>query len=366
MTKKHSKAGQYFQADFDLIQQASQLGSFRLLASLLVLMRYTNGKPNTPQEKPFTQTYAGADAIRKALQCRWQDGRSLLVTLSQNNFISRCISQGKTAYTVHNHQLNIDLPIAIVDGANNADSALMRINGDKTLTEQEKLDTIIILLTIYKNLSMARFGGFNGVHQEWDITSDEELEGLPLCGISARNYKNGDTAQITSFSTSCKFINESLGLPINEGMTHETSRRFWDGIRALEKLGLIYGVIVLMKTNTANKQEFMFTIRVNDYHADKGADLSFIELVSDGEVAFYGTSAPIEEEIEYADFNDTEKEDKVIRLTLPKLPNKEEYQIFSFCRPRFRTSNADTGEWMTKERENLEATIKEIEKALWG
>ena len=121
----------------------------------------------------------------KALQCRWQDGRSLLVTLSQNNFISRCIHQGKTAYTVHNHQLNIDLPIAIVDGANNADSALMRINSDKTLTEQEKLDTLTILLTIYKNLSMAHFGGFNGVYQEWDITSDEELEGLPLCGISS-------------------------------------------------------------------------------------------------------------------------------------------------------------------------------------
>lgn len=213
---------------------------------------------------------------------------------------------------------------------------------------------------------MAHFGGFNDVYQEWDITNYENLDDLPLCGITARNYKNGDTAQITSFSTSYKFINESLGLPINEGMTHETSRRFWDGIRALEKLGLIYCVIVLMKTNTKNKQEFMFTIRVNDYHADKGADLSFIELVSDGEVAFYGTSTPIEEEMEYADFNDTEKEDKVIRLTLPKLPNKEEYQIFSFCRPRFRTSNADTGEWMTKERENLEATIKEIEKALWG
>ena len=253
MTKKHSKAGQYFQADFDLIQRASQLGSFRLLASLLVLMRYTNGKPNNPQEKPFTQTYAGADAIRKALQCRWQDGRSLLVTLSQNNFISRCISQGKTAYTVHNHQLNIDLPIAIVDGANNADSALMRINGNKTLTEQEKLDTLIILLTIYRNLSMAHFGGFNDVYQEWDITNYENLDDLPLCGITARNYKNGDTAQITPFSTYCKFINESLGLPINEGMTHETSRRFWDGIRALEKLGLIYCVIVLMKTNTKNK-----------------------------------------------------------------------------------------------------------------
>jgi len=72
-----------------------------------------------------------------------------------------------------------------VDGANNADSALMRINGDKTLTEQEKLDTLTILLTIYKNLSMAHFGGFNGVYQEWGITSDEELEGLPLCGISS-------------------------------------------------------------------------------------------------------------------------------------------------------------------------------------
>lgn len=366
MTKKYSKAGQYFQADFDLIQQASQLGSFRLLASLLVLMRYTNGKPTNPQEKPFTQTYAGADAIRKALQCRWQDGRSLLVTLSQNNFISRYIHQGKTAYTVHNHQLNIDLPIAIVDGVNNADSALMRINSDKTPIEQEKLDTLINLLTIYKNLSMAYFGGFNGVYQEWEVTSDEELEDLPLCGITARNYKNGDTAQITSFLAYPKFINESLGLPINEGMTLETRRRFWDGIRALEKLGLIYGVIVLMKTNTKNKQEFVFTIRINDYHADKGADLSFIELVSDGEIAFYGTSAPIEEEMEYADFNDTEKEDKVIRLTLPKLPDKGKYQVFSVYRPRFRASNADAGEWMTKERENLEITIKEIEKALWG
>lgn len=32
---------------------------------------------------------------------------------------------------------------------------------------------------------MAHFGGFNGVYQEWDITSDEKLEGLPLCGISS-------------------------------------------------------------------------------------------------------------------------------------------------------------------------------------
>lgn len=65
----------------------------------------------------------------------------------------------------------------------------MRINGDKTLTEREKLDTLIILLTTYKNPSMTHFGGFNDIFQEWDITSYENLDDLPLCGISSWKSK---------------------------------------------------------------------------------------------------------------------------------------------------------------------------------
>lgn len=32
---------------------------------------------------------------------------------------------------------------------------------------------------------MAHLGGFNDIFQEWDITSYENLDDLPLCGISS-------------------------------------------------------------------------------------------------------------------------------------------------------------------------------------
>lgn len=351
MTKSKAKSSQYFRADLDLLRSVASKGNFQLLSAMLVLSRFSNGIPKTPTEKPFSITFAGAKAISEHLHCRWETGKALQTELILDGYISKLPStpqkRGKT-YKINYHTLTASLPVALVDGLKGSDSAIKRISKSK-LTEEEKLNSLICLLVFYKNLSMSDLGGFYGIFQQWEVkekTSDEKTE---LVRLSAENTD--------CYQTHHSVIQECLNLPV---FIQDKAPDFWRAIEHLKALGLIYECVVLLEEINHEQHKYLFTIRINDYHADN-ADCSYINIAQDSGIAFYGHKMFDEDFIE-GDINNASQGEKVIRLILPF--SDTGYQVMSVLRPRFRFSSPDIAKWQESEQENISEFLAVIDDFL--
>lgn len=358
MKKKTKNNSQYFQADFSLLKSIASKGDFRLLSAMLVLNRFANGIPKTPKEQPFSITYAGAKAISEHLNCRWETGKQLQTELFLNGYISRLKQAQRTLFKINYTALNINLPVAFVDSINQVDSVIYRINHAENVTESEKLNILMLLLTFYKNLSMSELGGFNGVFQEWDIekTHFDTTDALIRLSASNTNEQKAYNSFIQDF------------LPSQDAViTQENSELFWETIPQLKQLGLIYEVIVLLEKQHPKQQpELIFTIRINDYHADN-ADFSYVSSAMDSSIAYYGNkdfNYDVDELYdEEMSLNDSTIGRKAVRLVIPYTPDKQ-YEILTIYRPRFRFSHPDIARWQKMEEENISHFIDEVDKSL--
>lgn len=353
--KNKSLSSQYFQADFNLLKCVARENDVRLLSAMLVMCRFANGKPRNIDEKPFSITLAGANAISEKLHCRWETGKDLLNRLVLKGYLSKIpMKTGRKNYRINYHSLNMMLPVSIVDNLGDVTSAINRINQLENTTENDKHRILRVLLSLYKYLSMSDLGGFYGVFQEWDSTLDifEKCPGIIKLIAKNKSY----------FSTYNNFICESLDTP---EPTDDTCSEYWNALDKLKSIGLIYPVIVLLKQQpSTGKKELMFTIRINDYHADNNSDYSYINMAGDSTLAYYGN-----EDFNYdvgelyddeGNLNNTENSRKVIRLLLPSLENDEKYCVLSVYRPRFRYSSPDIAFWNKKEEENINLYLERI------
>lgn len=353
MKKKTKNNSQYFQADFSLLKSVASKGDFRLLSAMLVLNRFANGIPKTPKEQPFSITYAGANAISEHLNCRWETGKQLQSDLLLNGYISKLRQAKGTLFKINYTTLNINLPVAFVDNVNQVDSVIYRINHAENITENEKLNILMLLLTFYKNLSMSELGGFNGVFQEWDIEKTHFDTTDFLIKLSASN-----TNKEKAYNS---FIRDFL-FSQDEVISEENSSLFWKTLQQLKRLGLIYEVIVLLEKQPSKQPKLIFTIRINDYHADN-ADFSYVNSAMDSSIAYYGNKDFNYDVDELYDDEMSLKNStigsKVIRLVIPYHPNKE-YEILTIYRPRFRFSHSDIAFWQKIEDENISSFIDEV------
>lgn len=353
MKKKTKNNSQYFQADFSLLKSVASKGDFRLLSAMLVLNRFANGIPKTPKEQPFSITYAGANAISEHLNCRWETGKQLQSDLLLNGYISKLRQAKGTLFKINYTILNINLPVAFVDNVNQVDSVIYRINHAENITENEKLNILMLLLTFYKNLSMSELGGFNGVFQEWDIEKTHFDTTDFLIKLSASN-----TNKEKAYNS---FIRDFL-FSQDEVISEENSSLFWKTLQQLKRLGLIYEVIVLLEKQPSKQPKLIFTIRINDYHADN-ADFSYVNSAMDSSITYYGNKDFNYDVDELYDDEMSLKNStigsKVIRLVIPYHPNKE-YEILTIYRPRFRFSHSDIAFWQKIEDENISSFIDEV------
>lgn len=358
MKKNTKNNSQYFQADLSLLKSVASKGDFRLLSAMLILNRFANGVPKTPKEQPFSITYAGAKAISEHLNCRWDTGKQLQSELILNGYISKLKQAKGTLFKINYTELNINLPVAFVDSINQVSSVIYRINHAENVTENEKLNMLILLLTFYKNLSMYELGGFNGVFQEWDIETTHFETTDHLIKLSASN-----TNQEKAYNS---FIRDFL-FSQDEVINEENSSLFWKTIQQLKRLGLIYEVIVLLEKRLPKQQpKLIFTIRINDYHADN-ADFSYVNSAMDSSIAYYGNKDFNYDVDELYDEEMSLKNstigNKVIRLVIPYYPNRQ-YEILTIYRPRFRFSHSDVALWQKMEEENISNFIDKVDEFL--
>lgn len=357
MKKKIKNNSQYFQADFSLLKSVASKGDFRLLSAMLVLNRFANGIPKTPKEQPFSITYAGAKAISEHLNCRWETGKQLQSELLLNGYISKLRQAKGTLFKINYTTLNINLPVAFVDSINQVSSVIYRINHAENATESEKLNTLMLLLTFYKNLSMSELGGFNGVFQKWDIEKTHFDTTDFLIKLSASNTNKEEAYN--------SFIQDFL-FSQDEVISEENSSLFWKTLQQLKRLGLIYEVIVLLEKQPPKQPKLIFTIRINDYHADN-ADLSYVSSAMDSSIAYYGNrdfNYDVDELYdEEMSLKNSTTGNKVIRLVIPCHPNRE-YEILTIYRPRFRFSHPDIALWQKTEDKNISNFIDEVDDNL--
>lgn len=357
MKKNTKNNSQYFQADFSLLKSVASKGDFRLLSAMLVLNRFANGIPKTPKEQPFSITYAGAKAISEHLNCRWETGKQLQSELLLNGYISKLRQAKGTLFKINYTTLNINLPVAFVDSINQVSSVIYRINHAENATESEKLNTLMLLLTFYKNLSMSELGGFNGVFQKWDIETKYFDATDFLIRLSASNTNKEEAYN--------SFIQDFL-FSQDEVISEENSSLFWKTLQQLKRLGLIYEVIVLLEKQPPKQPKLIFTIRINDYHADN-ADLSYVSSAMDSSIAYYGNrdfNYDVDELYdEEMSLKSSTTGNKVIRLVIPCHPNRE-YEILTIYRPRFRFSHPDIALWQKTEDKNISNFIDEVDDNL--
>lgn len=357
MKKNTKNNSQYFQADFSLLKSVASKGDFRLLSAMLVLNRFANGIPKTPKEQPFSITYAGAKAISEHLNCRWETGKQLQSELLLNGYISKLRQAKGTLFKINYTTLNINLPVAFVDSINQVSSVIYRINHAENATESEKLNTLMLLLTFYKNLSMSELGGFNGVFQKWDIEKTHFDTTDFLIKLSASNTNKEEAYN--------SFIQDFL-FSQDEVISEENSSLFWKTLQQLKRLGLIYEVIVLLEKQPPKQPKLIFTIRINDYHADN-ADLSYVSSAMDSSIAYYGNrdfNYDVDELYdEEMSLKNSTTGNKVIRLVIPCHPNRE-YEILTIYRPRFRFSHPDIALWQKTEDKNISNFIDEVDDNL--
>lgn len=357
MKKNTKNNSQYFQADFSLLKSVASKGDFRLLSAMLVLNRFANGIPKTPKEQPFSITYAGAKAISEHLNCRWETGKQLQSELLLNGYISKLRQAKGTLFKINYTTLNINLPVAFVDSINQVSSVIYRINHAENATESEKLNTLMLLLTFYKNLSMSELGGFNGVFQKWDIEKTHFDTTDFLIKLSASNTNKEEAYN--------SFIQDFL-FSQDEVISEENSSLFWKTLQQLKRLGLIYEVIVLLEKQPPKQPKLIFTIRINDYHADN-ADLSYVSSAMDSSIAYYGNrdfNYDVDELYdEEMSLKSSTTGNKVIRLVIPCHPNRE-YEILTIYRPRFRFSHPDIALWQKTEDKNISNFIDEVDDNL--
>lgn len=357
MKKNTKNNSQYFQADFSLLKSVASKGNFRLLSAMLVLNRFANGIPKTPKEQPFSITYAGAKAISEHLNFRWETGKQLQSELLLNGYISKLRQAKGTLFKINYTTLNINLPVAFVDSINQVSSVIYRINHAENATESEKLNTLMLLLTFYKNLSMSDLGGFNGVFQKWDIEKTHFDTTDFLIKLSASNTNKEEAYN--------SFIQDFL-FSQDEVISEENSSLFWKTLQQLKRLGLIYEVIVLLEKQPPKQPKLIFTIRINDYHADN-ADLSYVSSAMDSSIAYYGNrdfNYDVDELYdEEMSLKNSTTGNKVIHLVIPCHPNRE-YEILTIYRPRFRFSHPDIALWQKTEDKNISNFIDEVDDNL--
>lgn len=169
--------------------------------------------------------------------------------------------------------LDVALANTLVDGIGRGREhpPLARIYNEVSLGKHchipdARLDTLMVMLHLYRHQSLADYGGINpraGVFRQWVEAENSYGEKvLDIEGTNAALYE----IQGGSNTVFNKFAAEAL---FYVGDQDERHIRFWDAFNNLHRLGLLYEVIQVWTADPERnkKAEPLYTLYVSDRHA---------------------------------------------------------------------------------------------------
>lgn len=325
------------------------------LAGYLVLARHTTGR-QVLHYPPHLLSGAGINGIHEKLGCSELRAKAILDSLIANEFIGPAPLDAKTAaprsakWILPSHySLDTDLPHDLVDAPNFApnskvDSPLRRLKKLPGLPNQTKseanLDGTMLLMGIYAKTKMQAFGGLpfdSTVYRAWKLLSikpyNEDLYEWKATPDGPRAYK--------AFAKEC--------LPHLTGDDSKVMIHFWNALKNLtEHARLVYEAVTLFHPTD---KSILACLRVNDFHAGSYTHAQGSGISGDPSL-FKNLEGSYNTRLAYYDL----ETDEDMRIVLPF----GDGNIQGIYRPRFRTSNQDTGLWIEEENQRVADTFHKI------
>ena len=204
----------------------------RLLQAYLVLSRFA-GQVAVGSFAANQVTGAGAEAIRNALNIRWERANELLKALLRLEVIDHApkgLTVGKSAATyVLKFNGDVDIPHALIDGLKTVPGISRLFDVEHSATPDVIASAIVTLVHCYKHQNMHLWGGISPVmvSQNWQLTSSSEGR-----GFKAVACRDGDQFPVGSIIL-CAEVLGTLGIPANSENRSAWKSIFREGVRLL-------------------------------------------------------------------------------------------------------------------------------------
>lgn len=316
--------------------------------------------------EPYKLSGAGVNSIHEKAGLSEETARGVIEHLKEVGVIRAPSAETKKAFfharwEIVQGALDLDLPHALVDSAKDGktDSALRRLRKNRIaepgyaekltkISDTElRLDALMLLLALYRHTSMHAYGGVSPhcIYRQWEVKSQTSKLGSIRWGAEP-----GDESTYLWFMGEC--LRQVPGKKPFEPSDVQKAR-FWNAWSTIKKAGLVYEAVALYDAAPAetDKARMHCTLRVNDYHAGasvKTGDPSLLrtlEINSGSRFAYYTPAA-------------NERDEPEAMWVL--LPDKRG-ALVGVWRPRFRSSNQDTGTWIDEENTAIAAVVATLE-----
>lgn len=353
----------YFKTSYSTLQRLAKAGRYEYVAGFLVLARHASGRSHAGFE-PYKLSGAGANSIHEKVGVSEEVARGVIEHLREQGVVRPATPEAKknffhARWEIVQGELDLDLPHAFVDSSKDgtAESVLRRVRrypgaqpeySEKlsALSDMElRLDSLMLLLAIYKHTSMRDYGGVSPrcVYRKWNVLSQTPKLG----GIRWGAMPDGDRVYF-DFMAECLRVGRDKQGAIPE----EHKPRFWNAWKTVQVAGLIYEAVSLFDALPEGNElaKATYTLRVNDFHAGsvtKSGDPSLLrslEITSGASFAFY---TPPE---------NPRGEPEAMWVILPD----KRGAIVGIWRPRFRASNQDAGVWFEKETKAVDLLAESV------
>lgn len=333
---------------------AAQTRNFEAVAAYLVMSRYANGESIGGSE-PHTYTGAGANAIHERVGIAESKATLHLRTLIDGGWISEAPPDIRQAhpvaarYVMNRKKKDALLPHSFVSGLEGVSSALKRIKQSSIpnryseklkglLPNEARLDAVMLLLSAYEEYSMLIDGGIpiGAFRRLWDVDSKRKgPEGTYTWLASPEGHMQA------GFDTEPGYFRRYFG---HHGKKIH-GERCWAALETLTGQGLLYEAVTLYYRygeGASSSLHRQCTIRVNDYHADRGegADPSLMKEL--GRMAFYTNPASGEPE--------------ELRIEMPS----DQGELVGVYRPRFRAPTPEVGKWLDDDQQACAVLAEEV------
>ena len=280
---------------------------------------------------------AGAEAIRKSQNIRWERANELLKKLLQLNVIEPAppgLKVGKSSATyVLKHIGDVNVPHALIDGLKTAPGIARLLEVKYQATPDVITSAIVTLIHCYKHLDMHRWGGISPhmIFQNWQLSSGSEGR-----GHKAVAWRDGDLHPVGS-TLMCSDVLATIGVPANAENRSAWIPIFRAGVRLLSESGLVYETVTVFDAH----MNPLLPVRINDFHASHGSEVSVLETIPGS--AFY----------EY------EKSEKLWFFTSTDLVAIDAC-VIGISRPRFRGADAATKQGIERDQSCIAAHKKAL------
>lgn len=357
----------YFKTSYSTLQKLAKTLRYEDVAGFLVLARHASGR-EVAGLPPYKLSGAGVNSIHEKACVSEETARGVIQRLQEGGFIKPATPEMRKAFAfarweIVQDELDLDLPHALLDPPKNSPftTPMRRVKESNataayasaltgTSDTELRLDTLMVLLGIYKHTDMEAFGGLNPncAYRGWTIKSQIPNEKGIRWG--AEPDESSTARAYVAFMEECS---KHWHRAAPKGKVSEPLKaRFWNAWTNVQEKGLVYEAVELFDANPKeNPQARMrFSLRINDYHAGsikKAGDPSLLgtfESLFGTEMAFYTAK------------ENERSETESMWLILPD----KRGSIVGVWRPRFRTATPNVGAWLDKEKENIEGILRSL------